>query len=83
VIKRIKHFIDRAKRGTRSVQQALLYAGLNHEQKFILHMLWLRVNLPVPPLPEQNEQMIAQCRDLGIAEWRIHAVVNSRPDKNH
>lgn len=65
--------------GVHSARETFIYAGLTYEQRYVLNTLWMRVNLPVPRLPKQNERLIKQCRDLGVAEWRIQTVLNSRP----
>lgn len=47
------------------------FHGLTDVQQQVLKKLWMRTNLPVPPKPEQNDKIIARCRQLGIDEWRI------------
>lgn len=71
--------IDVVARRVQNVKEIFLFAGLAYEQKCALHMLWVRVNLTVPPRSEQNERLVKQCRELKIAEWRIQTALHSRP----
>jgi len=57
------------------------FHGLTDVQRYELKRLWIRRNLPVPPKPEQNDRIIARCRELGINEWRI-ALAGTRLEHN-